>query len=244
MSEPAAEQDKASFVNRIQPAYQQVAEQLRSSILQGDIAPGDRLPIESKLASMFGVSRSTIREALRVLSSERLVRTVRGVGGGSFVSQPDSGHVSDFLQTSIGLLTGTDQVSLGELIAARELLEVPAAGFAAERATKEEAAHLRSESSADLASGTQSLEHSRDFHFELLHVAGNRLIELMARPVFSVLALRYLRDDVSSGTWDDLARDHVAIADAIVAADADRAAELMRDHIRSVGKLYREVGAD
>ena len=244
MTEPAENGEKATFASRIQPAYQQVANQLRLAILRGDISPGERLPIESNLASMFGVSRSTVREALRVLSSERLVRTVRGVGGGSFVSQPDPGHFSDFLQTSIGLLTGTHQVSLQELIEARELLEVPAARFAAVRATAEGVTRLRAVAAAERASDTQNLGASRDFHFAILDIASNRLIAVMAGPVYSVLAQRYLRDDISMAVWRTLASDHESIVDAIAAADAEAAADLMRDHIRSVAKLYAEASAD
>ena len=244
MSEPQVKRDTPAFASRIQPAYLQVADQLRSSILDSEVGPGERLPIESDLASMFGVSRSTIREALRVLSSERLVRTVRGVGGGSFVSQPDAGHVSDFLQTSIGLLTRTHLVSLTELVEARAILEVPAARFAAARATEEDVARLRSASAADLVDGSQRLEESRDFHFELLRVAGNRLMEVMAGPVFSVLAQRYLQHEIPKGRWAELAKDHEAITAAIETAQTDRAAALMRDHIGRVGELYRESTED
>ena len=244
MTKPGADKRETAFASRIQPAYQQVADQLRLSILRGDIGRGERLPIESNLASMFGVSRSTVREALRVLSSERLVRTVRGVGGGSFVSQPDPGHVSDFLQTSIGLLTGTHQVSLQELIEARELLEVPAARLAAENATEESVARLRVLSTADLTGDAEGLGRSRDFHFELLDVAGNRLIAVMAGPVYSVLVQRYLRDNIPARTWSRLAGDHKAIVDAVAAGEADTTADLMRDHVGRVGKLYSEPEAE
>ena len=240
MTERRQLESKPLFAGRIQPAYQQVADQLRSSILKGEINLGERLPVESSLAAMFGVSRSTIREALRVLSSERLVSTVRGVGGGSFVSHPDSSHVSDFLRTSIGLLTGSHQVSLAELIEARERLEIPSVRFAAERATPDQVADLEAAAAADLQASPERWEKSRDFHFQLLHAAGNRLMQVMAGPVFSVLAQRYLREDIAGHQWEALAGEHRGIAAAIAAGDSDAAAALMGEHIRSARSLYRE----
>ena len=75
-------------VNRVQPAYQQVADQLRDRILDGSVAAGDRLPTEVELSEIFGVSRSTVREALRVLASRGLIRTTRGTTGGTFFGLP------------------------------------------------------------------------------------------------------------------------------------------------------------
>ena len=65
-------------VDRVRPAYQQVADQLLARVLDGSLAAGDRLPAEGELAVAFGVSRSTVREAFRVLASRDLITTVRG----------------------------------------------------------------------------------------------------------------------------------------------------------------------
>ena len=238
MSELLAVDKSSTFGNRIRPAYQQVADQIRELILRGELAPGERLPVESNLAVLFGVSRSTVREALRVLSSQRLVRAARGVGGGSFVAQPDPGHVSDFLQTSIGLLTGTHQVSLAELIEARAVLEVPAAELAAGRRSDEDAATLVSLAAAEAL--TSQLGQSKEFHITLVRAAGNRLVEVMTGPVFSVLSQRFLPDAIDPAAWDELCNDHVEIAAAISAGDGERAREVMWAHIGRMGEIYRD----
>ena len=240
MSELLAVDKSSTFGNRIRPAYQQVADQVRELILRGELALDERLPVESNLAVLFGVSRSTVREALRLLSSQQLVRTARGVGGGSFVAQPDPGHVSDFLQTSIGLLTGTHQVSLAELIEARALLEVPAAELAAGHRSDEDAAALVSLASAEAEAPTSRLGQSKEFHLTLLRAAGNRLIEVMTGPVFSVLAQRFLPDAIDPAAWDELCNDHVAIAAAISGGDGERAGAVMRAHIGRMGEIYRD----
>lgn len=64
-------------VSRIKPAYAQVAAQLRDLVVTGKLGPGDQLPAENELAAGFGVSRSTVREALRSLAAQDLVHTTR-----------------------------------------------------------------------------------------------------------------------------------------------------------------------
>src|SRR5919106_735249 len=131
-------------VAKVRPGYQQVADQLRELILEGRINAGERLPTESELTEMFGASRSTVREALRILSSQNLIVTARGAGGGTFVSRPEPRYVSDFLEASFGLLSDSEHLTVAHLLEAREILEVPAAGLAAVRRTDEHLTALRS----------------------------------------------------------------------------------------------------
>jgi GntR family transcriptional repressor for pyruvate dehydrogenase complex len=134
---------QALSVKRIRPAYEQVAEQLRELILNGTLSPGDQLPVEAELSAVFGVSRSTVREALRMLSSQSLIYTARGVTGGTFVAETSPDAISDFLETSIGLLSGSHEITADELLEARDLLEVPAARLAALRRTDEHLEAMR-----------------------------------------------------------------------------------------------------
>ena len=85
-------------VRRVRKAYEQVADQLRELIMTGELAPGERLPNEALLAREFGVSRATVREALRVLAAQNLLRTAKGAGGGSYVTIPTVDHISEFLR--------------------------------------------------------------------------------------------------------------------------------------------------
>src|SRR6476620_9810146 len=124
-------------------AYGRVALRLRDEIEDGRRPRGARLPNEVVLAEQFGVSRATVREALRVLATQSLIRTSKGAGGGSYVTLPSVNGVSEYVQSSISLLADADDVTLEELLEARELLEVPAARLAAERRTEEELERLR-----------------------------------------------------------------------------------------------------
>jgi len=126
----------------VAPAYQLLAENLRTEITSGRLRSGQRLPTEPELCARTGLSRGTVREALRLLASQNLVTTVRGVSGGSFVTQPSVSQLTDMLTTGLGLLMNTSVIDGAELLEMRAMLEVPASGLAAERRTSRQLAIL------------------------------------------------------------------------------------------------------
>jgi GntR family transcriptional repressor for pyruvate dehydrogenase complex len=232
-------------VSRIQPAYQQVADQLRALIMAGTLAPGDRLPVEAELSASFGVSRSTVREALRVLGSQGLVRTARGVTGGTFVSETDPDAISDYLETRLGLLTGHDIITSAELLEARHLLEVPAARLAAQRRTQEhiDAMRLAIElEKAESERGARFTQH-KQFHSVLLEAAGNRLLDVMTVPVFRVIRARFTHDSPSGAFWHEVDEDHAEILERIEREDADGAARAMDEHLERLRAIYSRADA-
>src|ERR1051325_4010401 len=125
------------------PAYQLLADELRAEITSGRLQPGERLPPEPELCVRSGVSRSTVREALRLLASQHLIVTTRGVTGGSFVAHPDAGQLSEALSTGLTLLTNTAGVGFADLIALPRALETRAAGLPAARRTDPHLAEIR-----------------------------------------------------------------------------------------------------
>src|SRR2546423_3466595 len=130
-------------LQRVRKAYEQVYDQLRELIMRGELERGQRLPGEAELAREFGVSRGTVREALRLLAAHNLIRTAKGAGGGSFVTLPTADHVSEVLQANIRLLNESREVTAEEMLETRELLEPFAARMAAERRTDEDLERLR-----------------------------------------------------------------------------------------------------
>lgn len=232
-------------VTKVLPAYQQVANQLRALVLEGRLAPGDRLPNEADLSAHFGVSRSTIREALRVLASRDLVETSRGVTGGTFIARVNPDKVRDYLETSLGLMTGAEDVTVREMLEAREILEVPAARLAAERAEEETVEALRRAVAREKESrgrGSKFEEH-RNFHQLVVQAAGNELLSLMNEPVFLVLRARFLRPDIAPDFWAHVDDDHEEILERIAAGDAEAAGEAMREHLRRLRPAYEHVPA-
>ena len=229
-------------VEPIRPAYEQVADQIRSAILDGSLAPGERLPVELDLAQLLGVSRSTVREALRTLASQNLVTTARGVTGGTYVAHPDPEKVTEYLEASIGLLSGVDEVSVAELTEARKLLEVPACRLAATRSTPELVEQLRkSLAGMDRSVPAPDFEGNRMFHGLILEAAGNRLVSLITEPVFSVLSTHFARHEASPEFGRKVHDGHVAIMGAIERADGDEAGRLMEDHLDMVARTYETI---
>lgn len=238
VSRRAGERDRLP-VERLLPAYRQVADQLRSLIVSGQLAPGDRLPSESELSDMFGVSRSTVREALRALSSRDLVVTTRGSTGGSFVARVHPSSVADYLEASIGLMSG-HHLSVEEILEARELLEVPAAGLAAQRCAEQDVRQLKEalENEGEIRErGVLFTEH-RHFHVVVLETAQNGLLGLMTEPVFRVLQERLARPGLGEDVWSRVDSDHANIADRIIAGDPTGARETMRAHLRRLRDIY------
>ncbi len=230
-------------VQRVRKAYEQVADQLRHLIVSGEIGPGHRLPNEAALAVQFGVSRATVREALRVLATQNLIRTTKGATGGSFVILPTADHISDFLISNISLLSQTETVSLDEFLELREFLEVPAARLAARRHTAESIERIAAAIPGETRDlGTQEhFIYNKDFHSQVVLAAGNTLLSIAAQPIFSVMQTNLSRSNVGRRFHDQVNADHHAIAQAIAAGDEDRAAEEMRSHLAFLRPTYERA---
>ena len=228
-------------VSRIQPAYSQVAAQLRDLVVTGRLGPGDPLPSETELAAGFGVSRSTVREALRSLAAQNLVHTTRGVTGGTFISFVDEEAVRDYLKASIGLLSRSDGVTVSELLEARVSMEVPAAMWAAKRRSTKHVEELRRNVDAVISDVEGRFEKHQGFHTIVLNASGNRLLELVASPVFDVIRTRFTRDKVSATYWEEVDADHVEISHYIRDEDADGAGEAMRAHLERLTATYESI---
>jgi GntR family transcriptional repressor for pyruvate dehydrogenase complex len=233
-------------VRRVRKAYEQVADQLRELILRGELPVGGRLPSESALAAGFGVSRATVREALRVLAAQSLIRTAKGPAGGSYVTLPTVDHISAFVHTNVGLLTRTRQVSLEELLEARELLEVPAARLAAQRRSNADLERLRGCVAPDQLAlpVSEQFDRNRDFHATVLEACGNALFTIAALPIFSVLQTNLRRSGLGRQFHRGIHDQHLRIIDAVAAGDADGAETEMREHLRWLRPFYERAWRD
>ena len=238
----SSDERSALSVNRIQPAYAQVAGQLRDLIVTGQVRAGDHLPNESELAAIFGVSRSTVREALRSLAAQSLVYTSRGVTGGTFVAELDAETVSEYLRTSLGLMSGSAGVTVAELLETRAALEVPAARLAAIRRTNEDLSVLAQYSTLkDIDDEVVRFARNARFHELVLAASGNRLLGLVASPVFDVLKSRFRRDSVEKSYWTQVDEDHQEILKFIESGDPEGAETAMRQHLHRLETTYESI---
>ena len=231
---------------RIRGASEQVATALQHRIQSAGLGPGDFLGREEDLAAEFGVSRPTLREALKLLASGNLIRANKGPGGGIFVAHTADQGVRRSLSDSVDMMLETGAVSLEELLDARTLLEVPLAGLAALQAGEATLERLRAALAEERAAdGDIDAIHEADtaFHREIAAAAGNRMAQALTGWVFEVLQPRLmdaLRDAVVPSAVLD---QHLALLKAIEKGDRPRAERAMREHLlylRDVLAMARE----
>jgi GntR family transcriptional repressor for pyruvate dehydrogenase complex len=225
---------------------EQIAKEIRRYVTQQELLPDDRLGTESELAHEFGVSRPTLREALRLLASSHLVRTTRGPGGGVFVASTQNEGMSRNLSESIAAMLEADSVSLRELVEARIQLEVPLAGLAAQNATEETAIEL----AAAIAEAEASRDHPASDEFRLADARFHRVIASTARNellrAFTSWTLDVLQPLLVArvgGTIDGEAilRQHRAIMRAIRRRQPAAAQRAMRRHLEYILERTLEV---
>ncbi|MEV4707333.1 FadR/GntR family transcriptional regulator [Actinoplanes sp. NPDC049316] len=214
------------------PAYQVLADELRAEITSGRLQPGERLPPEPELCVRSGVSRSTVREALRLLASQHLIVTTRGVTGGSFVAHPDADQLSEGLSTGLTLLTNSAEVGFADLIELRRALEVPAAGLAAERRTDAQLIELRGAMfDPDLDELDTMLAAHSAFHSAVASATGNPLFELVTRPLYHVSYGEEVVEALPDGYWARIDADHRELLACVKNRDPAAAMEAGRRHL-------------
>jgi DNA-binding FadR family transcriptional regulator len=171
---------------RVPKTAELVAAQLRRQIVRGDLVEGDALPPEATLLEQFGVSRPTLREAFRVLESEALISVRRGAHGGARVHTPN-GEVAARYAALVLEHRGT---TLGDVFAARAILEAPSARVLAERRTESDLAALRAalaqeEDAADDPAWMRQQE--RAFHMLVIELAGNKTLVVLSAMLNHIL---------------------------------------------------------
>ena len=194
--------------------YQEVAELLRERIFSHELAPGSWID-ELKLADEYGISRTPLREALKVLATEGLV-TMK-VRRGAYVTE-----VSD-----------TDLSDVYHLLA---LLESDAAGVVAEKATQaqiEELHDLHGELEKAVGNRERFFEINEAFHMRLLEIANNRWRNQMVADLRKVMKLNRHNSLLKSGRIEESVAEHRAIMAALAARDAAACAQRMREHFRN-----------
>jgi GntR family transcriptional regulator, transcriptional repressor for pyruvate dehydrogenase complex len=202
-----------------------------------------RFANELALAEEHGVSRATVREALRLLGAENLIRTTKGAGGGSFVTVPSASDVSESLRSGLGRLASAEHVTLDELLEARALLEVPAAELAARRRGDDDMDRLRESIPGDplrLGADEQFI-YNRDFHTVVIEACGNTMLAVAAQPIFDVLRTHLSRSTLGRGYHQAVNDHHRGLADAIEAHDEVAAGEQMRDHLDFLRPYYERA---
>ena len=227
-------------------AARHVADQIRGAVASGKLEPGQRLPGEHELAASFDVARGTVREALRTLAANGLVRSARGSGGGTFVTVPDASWVAEQLSDLLGLWFQVGNISLAEVNDAREVLERECVRLAAWHRTEEDLAQMREpveRSRKPNISDNEFIVSDIDFHTAVSVAARNQVLGLamsavhLVRPRTNRLLLRNLDKLV-------IADQHWTIYEAIRDQQPERAVQALEAHIEHLHEAQRTALAD
>lgn len=224
-------------------AWRAVLEHVESDLLDGRLAPGDRLAPERELAASLGVGRSSVREALRVLEVMGLIRTSTGSGpsSGAIVIATPRGGLSALLRLQVA----ARGFPLADVVATRLVLEQ-----AVVRA-------LAAAASPDLSAATATLDAMDDtalppaaflaldaqFHLTLADASGNTVVAAMMAGLRTAIEGYVLQASQAIPDWGDtsrrLRREHRGLLEAIRQRNPDAAASLVHDHITG---YYTEAG--
>lgn len=220
----------------------QIRGQILAYLANGSLKDGDRLPAERELAAKLGVSRPSVREAIKTLEAEDRLEVRHGHG--VFVASPT-------LVKALQRWMQVDRLDISEAYAMREVLEVPAARWAAERGQPPAIARVRT-------AHDRLLDRSRQepidfdqlqlldaaFHQSIVEAAGNRFLEQTQGVLGEVLVRGMATTLTARGRLVASRTEHLAILEAIVAGDGPRAATAARRHVRSARRTALALSGD
>ncbi len=243
---PDSADEKIITVARISAPkpYDVLADQLRERILRGEIPEGAALPAERDLVAQTGLTRGSVREALRVLSVEGLVRTRPGRYGGNIVTLPGSDAMTD----NITRFIRGRNMSVRALHETREALEPTLAHFAALRRTDADLQELKSLQDRLVASVDDLRLFSLtnvEWHVAVANASGNDLLSTVLRAIsYGVHVATSTEEYDTMETRQAVIRVHSRVNDAIEARDAPLAERRMREHVTATHARAVDKGRD
>jgi GntR family transcriptional regulator, transcriptional repressor for pyruvate dehydrogenase complex len=218
-------------------AFDEIVAQVRGMVRSGELQPGDRLPAERVLAEQFGVSRNSVREALRMMEISGLVALRTGAGGGAFVAEPDPGVAARGLADAFQL----NGLSPSDVTEARLWLESTVVRVACERMTEEYLQALYDNvNEAAQAAGEGDWERTAlvhvEFHNLLADATGNPVMSILMRSMADLL--RDLALAIGPSSDDVIVRSRRRLLRHLRNRDGDKAAEEMRRYLNRLHRMW------
>lgn len=212
----------------------EIVGRIKAAIRGGALVPGDQLPAERDLTQQLGVSRVSVRDALRMLEANGLIEVRVGARGGAFVTAPAPKLVGEGLADML-LLADVDPAQVTE---ARMIFELGILDLACERATAEDVAALQEICDrAEVSPYDPAL--SAEFHTQLARCTHNAALALLAESLPLASTLRRAREvDPAAGV--EGVREHRAIADAVGVRDVETARRIMTEHLERTAARLRQ----
>ena len=215
-------------------------EKINEMIVSGELRPGDRLPPEKELAEHLGLSRNSLREAVKALEIIRVLDVRRG--DGTYVTSLEPHLLLEAISFVIDM---HDDDSLLELFAVRRMLESQAAGIAAQTASDEQSRALIDEVSsidADTVSIDDLVAHDVRFHSDIVRLTGNGyLLSLVESLSSRTIRARVWRGLTEQDAVERTISEHRAIAEAIAQHDSALATSLATAHVAGIERWLRQA---
>lgn len=225
---------------RVPSVADEVTDRLVTAVALGAFAPGEHLPAERELASMLGVSRSTVREAIGRLRDADLVETRRGRSGGAFVLASWTPASASAVRRTLGPALP----DLELLFDLRARVEEMVARAAAERCTTTDAAALRAALTAfAAAAGEPADEHACDrrLHDAVLQVTANPHLVALSRDLLGRVGLGLPLEPYRPEVFTRALGEHADLVAAITAGEVERAGQVARAHFAMLAEALRET---
>lgn len=224
----------------------QIAEAIREAIISGDLNVGQRLPSETDLCEQFSVSRSTVREALKRLGAQALIRTQRGATGGAFVNKLRFEDAYDQQITTSTLLLSMNEVRFETACEARYAMERACAALSAQRRTPDHLATMRAEILRQSQPGLSDeafCDSDVAFHRALVDGAGNAVLSYQLAG--AVEAMQPLMNMITFSARDReiIVALHTAIADSLEQQDGAGVLRTLQELEDETQRLARSVFA-
>ena len=222
-----------------------IVEQVRALIRDKQLRPGDRLPSERDLCQQFGVSRVTVRDALRLLEGAGLIDRRVGARGGAFVRLPTGSEIGQGIADMVSM----SALDAEEITEARTVFELSVVPLVCERADEQDFREMEEicrRSDKALAAGDYDVQASADFHVRFIQAAHNRALDLLAVSFEGPLRSSLVTAKIASRSMGRRGvKEHRAIIEAVADRDAERAAAIVAAHLsRTARRVHRRSKAD
>ncbi|UFS58140.1 FadR/GntR family transcriptional regulator [Subtercola endophyticus] len=231
---------------KVPKASDVLANELRERILTGEFAEGMGLPAERDLVTQTGMSRTTVREALRILEVQGLIRIKAGRTGGAFVQQPGE----EAMARTVNLLIRGRQIRLAALLETREAIEPFCAQLAASARTDDDLAALDAANAAisdDTGGLAKFLQANVDWHVAVARASHNELLSgMMTALSRAIYTATEDENFVDTEVRHTTIRSHETITAAIRDKDGEAAVRRMKRHVHSYAQeiLKRDERAE
>jgi GntR family transcriptional repressor for pyruvate dehydrogenase complex len=216
-------------------------QKIKDMIQSGELKPGDKIPREPDLAEQLGLSRNSLREAVKALALINVLDVRRG--DGTYVTS----LTPDLLLDAVAFVVDFHQdASIPDFLAVRRILEPAAAAIAATRIDNDALAELRADLEAlpDDIDAEAMLEHELKFHTAVASASGNEVLSLLVESISApAQKARIWREQSDPATRAAAIREHRTIVEALESRDGDQARAAMLIHVGSVEAWASSVSA-